>query len=123
MAKAWRDYGLGIVYGLLFLVTLGLHALFVWWASLYSQEKLPWLIDWLRGFFENVQSENYQIGLFIVLSAYLTYKKSPQSKDGDEQRDAVLQDVLQRLERIERKVDAKSPWAAEGSDDTEGRRG
>lgn len=109
MKRGLKDYGLGVVYALLFLATLGLHALFVWLCSLYATEDaVPWLLVWQRGFWENVQSENYQIGLFIVLSTYFVYKGSPQSKDGSERQDRKLDDLTRKVDWLLREAEARA---------------
>jgi hypothetical protein len=114
MKRLRKDYGLGIAYVLLFLVTLGLHALFVWLCSLYATEDaVPWLLLWQRGLWENIQSENYQIGLFIILSAYLVYKGSPQSKDGSERQERKLDDLTRKVDWLLREAEARAQRESE----------
>ena len=72
---------------------------------------------WTRTTFENNQSEMLQLLAFTMLSAYLMHKGSPQSRDGQDEQGSMLQDALQRLERLERKVDLKTVWMVDAVPD------
>lgn len=52
--------------------------------------------------FENWQSEFLQLLTFVVLTAFLVFEDSPESRDGDDE-------IKARLERIEAKLDGSSP--------------
>lgn len=81
MRRLWHDYSLGIIYIVGFFVAVALHAYGEWWSSQYvPMESIPWLLNWWTSFWENIQSEMFQIGLFIILSKHFLYRGSPQSK-------------------------------------------
>lgn len=52
--------------------------------------------------FENWQSEFLQLFAMVVLTTYLIYEGSPQSKDGSERMEAKIDRIEQALERIAR---------------------
>ncbi len=98
MKHLWSDYSLGIVYVAAWILTWGLHAGFTYWADQYPHDTVPWLLQWLETSFENLASEMFQIGFFILAAKYLVFRGSPQSRDGDDEMKAALQ-------RIERQLD------------------
>lgn len=95
LRRLWRDYALGIVWAVAFAITLALHYMTqVWWAGDSNAE-------FFAEVFANHQSEFLQVGLFIVLSKYLVYRGSPQSRDGDDEQ----RETLARIERMLRDRD------------------
>lgn len=91
MRDLWRNYSLGIVYVVGWLLALALHAHGEWWSSQYTPvEALPWGVSWYTSFWENVQSEMFQVGFFVIAATYLIYKGSPQSRDGTDRIEALL---------------------------------
>lgn len=91
MRRLWRDYSLSITLAGLFLVSLALQ--------LWSQWKLGeggW--EMLAAVMENHQSEYLQLLTFVVLTAYLSHKGSPESKSADEETRAALARIERKLE-------------------------
>jgi len=83
-----RDYALGWVLVVLFLMSL----------------TIQWLThdgtigQFVNAVFENAQSEFLQLLAFVVLTAFLRFRGSPESKSSDEEHS-------KRFDNIERKVD------------------
>jgi hypothetical protein len=108
--RFWRSYGLSATLIALFLICLALQGFFNWheWhdeSIVHGQplEVASFLTFYGGRIFENAQSEFLQLASFVLLSAWLVHRGSPQSKDGSERMEAMLQDALQRLERLERR--------------------
>ena len=101
-----RNYGLGIVLFLLFLGSWIGQGIFQWQEE-YSQAQMhgqeltseEFIPSFLSRTFENWQSEFLQLGAMVVLTSFLIFKGSPQSKDGDEE-------LKRKLERIDEKLNA-----------------
>lgn len=108
-ARLWRDYGLSITVGTMFIVSFVLHAIFGWWEYVADQaqhgsEASFWgpdgyVIYFGEWTFQNWQSEFLEVLILIVLTAYLIHKGSHESKDGQDK-------MQQSIDRIEKKVDA-----------------
>lgn len=88
------DNGLTIVLLGLFLLSLAGHAAMGWQTELQDRAQhgeaalgfLPYLGsgEFLSSLFENWESEFLQMGAYVVLTAYLVQRGSPESKDPDE---------------------------------------
>ncbi len=105
MRRLWRDYSLSLVLTALFLGSLILQAVFNY--AEWQEETLAhgqalevgsYLTYFLGRVFENAQSEFLQLLSFVVLSCYLIHRNSPQSRDGDDEMQAKIDRILQRLE-------------------------
>jgi hypothetical protein len=105
----WRDYGLSITLGLLFLLSW-VAQFFTQWTAVANDAREhgvepTWSEFWpqfLSSTFENWQSEFLQLLTFVVLTAFLIHRGSHESKDGDEELKAMIERVDRRLERLER---------------------
>ena len=112
MRKLWRERNLGIVLLLLFLGTWALQ-LWTGWREFRAEQiehaqSAVWLGDdgyiwsFLQATFENWQSEFLQLFAFVVLTSFLIFKGSPESRDGDDE-------MKEALARIERRLDELGP--------------
>lgn len=95
-AYAWLTVGF-------FLVTLGLHWLFGWYAyqdeaAQHGQAADPngYLVEMMRDTMENWQSEFLQLLWQVVGLAYFLYVGSPSSKENDDRLEAKV-DALIRI--------------------------
>ena len=109
--RIFRDYALGWVLLVLFLVSW-VGQTWVGWrefaaeqqahgqaAQVFGPEGYAW--NWGRATLENWQSEFLQLLAFVVLTSFLIFKGSAESKDGDEE-------MKQSLARLERRLEALS---------------
>ena len=105
MERNWlRDNGLTIALSGLFLVSIVGHALTGW--STYNEEQLQHASEriglsqylgsghFISTVFENWESEFLQMAIFVVLTAYLFQRGSPESKDPDVSPAAAIRFVL-----------------------------
>lgn len=109
MAKFWRERNLGMVLLVLFLASWALQAWTGWHhfqaeqseheqaATVFGQSGYVW--SFLQATMENWQSEFLQLLTFVVLTAFLIYKGSPESRDSDDE-------MKETLKRIEAQLDA-----------------
>lgn len=111
MERIWRDYGLSIVLFGLFVLFLTVQGITCWIEFNEEQvthgqpvEVAMYINRFTNRVMENLQSEVFQLGMFVVLSTYLVHRGSPQSKDSDDKMTA-------QLDRIERKL---SGWEGDG---------
>jgi hypothetical protein len=93
----WRDHGLSIVLLAMFVATLGGQVYAGWHA--YNQDQRQHgehqvaMGEYLRtghfgeATFENWESEFLQMGLFVLLTAFLFQRGSAESKDPDDEED------------------------------------
>src|SRR5215212_9558461 len=99
--RQWvRDHSLGLTFIALWLL---FWAGQTWsnWAEYVSDQQAHhqatsaagFLAFWGGRSLENLQSEMFQLASFVILSAYLIYRGSPESKDGDEQTQRSLQRI------------------------------
>lgn len=110
MAKFFKNYALSIVLIALFLVSWGGQAWFQYQHELAQAEEHGTELttedfsnSFLASTFENWQSEFLQLFSFVILSAFLIHKSSPQSKDGDEKMQADIKEIKAMLEKKSRK--------------------
>jgi uncharacterized membrane protein YhaH (DUF805 family) len=109
--KLLRDYSLSIVLAVLFLVSWLLQTATGWvefvanqqahaeTAQLFGESGYFW--SWMQATFENWQSEFLQLFTMVVLVSFLIHRGSQESKDSDEELKAMLEDVEERLVRLE----------------------
>ncbi|MDQ4035364.1 MAG: hypothetical protein M3153_05480 [Chloroflexota bacterium] len=107
MKTLLRDYGLGVVLALLFLVSWILQSLTGWVefaseqqthgqaAQLFGDSGYFW--RWMQATFENWQSEFLQLFTMVVLTAFLIHKASHESRDGQEEMKMAIIRVEERL--------------------------
>ncbi len=80
----WRHpLGAAIVLIGLWLALLGLHGWLEFVTRLYSQDQVPWGIEWARAAVENLQSEVWQVALAAWVFKHFLWRGSPESKDAD----------------------------------------
>ena len=86
-----------------FLVSLGLHWLFGWYAYVdeaaehgQQAQMSGWLVEMSRDTFENWQSEFLQLIWQVVGLAYFLYVGSPSSKENDDRLETKI-DALLRI--------------------------
>ena len=103
MARKSR-FGFTVVTALLFLVTLAGHWAFAWPAYVDEQEEngqpieaRGYAIQTARDTLENWQSEFLQLVWQVAGLAFLWHVGSPQSKEGDDRKEAKLDEILRRL--------------------------
>ena len=109
--KLLRDYSLSIVLAVLFLLSWLLQTATGWvefvadqqahgeTAQLFGESGYFW--SWMQATFENWQSEFLQLFTMVVLVSFLIHRGSQESKDSDEELKAMLEDVEERLVRLE----------------------
>jgi hypothetical protein len=98
-----RNYAYGWITALFFLVSIGLHWLFGWYAFVdeavehgQNPEMSQYLVEMGRDTFENWQSEFLQLIWQVVGLAYFLYIGSPASKENDDRLEAKI-DALVRI--------------------------
>jgi hypothetical protein len=64
-------------------------------AQVFGDSGYVW--NWSRATFEKWQSEFLQVLAFVTLTSFLIFKGSPESRDGDDQMQAKLDRIEQRL--------------------------
>jgi hypothetical protein len=106
-----HDYGLGIAFAALWIVSGLLHFHGEWWVSQWPHGEAPWQVEFYVHTFENWQSEFLQVASLIVLTTYLIYKGSPESRDGDEalkqKVDAIYHQQVWIMNKLDGKFDAR----------------
>jgi hypothetical protein len=111
--RGWiRDRSLGVLFVSLFLASWVVQLYFEW--RVYAGERRAhdesatfWSMSFWDEFgqstFENWQSEFLQLAAFTIATAYLVYKGSSESPDGEERLEAKLNALLE-----ERGLDPKA---------------
>jgi hypothetical protein len=114
-------YGFLWVTFLFFLLSVLGHWVFGWFA--YVDETLEhqavvqvgdFMVRMFETTFENWQSEFLQLMWQVAGLAYLLYVGSPQSREGDERKDAMLEHILRKVDpkegdRILKKLQSQFP--------------
>ena len=102
--KTWKNFGLSIVFCILFFLSWVLHGIAQW--QQYTDEQREhneptevgdFAAEFSQATLENWQSEFLQLFSFVVLSAMFIHRGSAESKDSDDRME-------QALERIEKKL-------------------
>ena len=100
----WKLYGFAWVTAGFFLVSLVGHWLFGWFAFVNEQAAhnqpvhfYEYVVLIGRDTLENWQSEFLQLIWQVCGLAFLLYVGSPQSKEGDDRKEAKLDAILKRL--------------------------
>jgi hypothetical protein len=111
MKKFWNERSLAIALMLMFLSSWAVQAWTGWLefkasqsdrqqaTELFGSHGYVW--SFLQATMENWQSEFLQLLTFVVLTAFLVYKGSPESKDRDEDIKAALGRIELRLDGVE----------------------
>jgi hypothetical protein len=94
-----------------FLITLAGHWLFGWFAYVNEQQTLnapvqlsEYIIQLSRDTLENWQSEFLQLMWQVAGLAILLYVGSPQSREGDERKEAKLDAILAAVDKDAKKT-------------------
>jgi lysylphosphatidylglycerol synthetase-like protein (DUF2156 family) len=105
LKRTWTHFGLSIVFVIMFVATFVAHAIANW--TSYAQDSREhherptasgYLVDFSENTLQNWQSEFLQNLSFIVLAAMLIHRGSAESKDSEEQIQAALERIEQRLD-------------------------
>jgi hypothetical protein len=114
VARAFVDHrrGLGYALGVLFVLAWLVH-LFTGWqefvaeqaahgelASVWGEDGYAW--TWLARSFENIMSEFLQPAAFVILTVFLIFEGSAESKDSDERLEAKVDAVMSRLNELQK---------------------
>ena len=122
MKRLWRDYGLSITLGLLFLVSFVGHTISGYYEyaadqrehgsepTILGDDGYGWV--WAEWTLQNWQSEFLELTTFVVLSSFLIHKGSPESRDGDDAMHATLERIEKRLDELEQPDGPKDEQAA-----------
>ena len=100
-----KKYGFAwVTLGFLAISLVG-HWLFGWFAYVDEQdavgrsvETTGYLVEMLRDTFENWQSEFLQLLWQVVGLTLLLYVGSPQSKDSEDRSEAMLEEILRKVD-------------------------
>jgi hypothetical protein len=108
--KIVRDYALGWVLLALFVLFWVGQTLVGWQEFLAEQSEhgqvaqvfgdSGYVWNWARTTLENWQSEMLQLFAMVVLTSFLIFKGSPESKDGDDEMKETLARLERRLEEL-----------------------
>ena len=130
--RIWRDYGLSIVVGAMFLASFVLHAIFGWWQYSADQaqhggEATVWgwdgyIVYFGEWTFQNWQSEFLEVLVLIIATAYLIHKGSHESKDGEDEMKAALSRIEARLDELEPQKPTSKPSDDKPNGKSEGRK-
>lgn len=104
-----RDRGLGVLFVSVFLVTWAGQLVFEWLD--YANDERAHGADptfWSEGFwasfwqstFENWQSEFLQLLSFVVLTTYFIYRKSHESRDGQDEMKAAIERIEKQVSKL-----------------------
>jgi hypothetical protein len=103
-ASIWKKYSYVWLTLVFFLFSLTAHWIFGWFAFVDEQQShnqtvefSKYLIEMFRDTFENWQSEFLQLIWQVAGLAYLFYIGSPQSKEGDERKEAKLDLIIRAV--------------------------
>jgi hypothetical protein len=116
----WRAYAYAWITLGLFAFSLAGHWLFGWFAYVDEQaahgqpvEVSAYTVQMMRDTLENWQSEFLQLLWQVGGLAFFLYVGSPQSREGDERKEAKLDALLRQLgpegERVIAELDQKYP--------------
>ena len=103
--SVFKKYGFAwVTLGFLAISLVG-HWLFGWFAYVDEQEAVGrsvdttgYLVEMLRDTFENWQSEFLQLLWQVVGLTLLLYVGSPQSKDSEDRSEAMLEEILRKVD-------------------------
>ncbi len=114
VARAFEVHRRGLGYALFVLFVLAwLVHLFTGWqefaaeqaahgelAAVWGEDGYVW--TWLAHSFENIMSEFLQLAAFVVLTAFLIFEGSAESKDSDERLEAKVDAMMSRLDDLQK---------------------
>jgi hypothetical protein len=111
MTRFIRDYSLSLALAAMFLVAWLLQTLGGW--QVYTSEQVShgqvasafgtdgYIWDWVEATFENWQSEFLQLFTFVALTVVLIHRESHESRDGQDRMAAQIEEILERLRRLD----------------------
>ena len=114
VSRAFVDHrrGLGYAIAALFVIAWLVH-LFTGWqefvaeqaahgelASVWGEDGYVW--TWLARSFENIMSEFLQLAAFVVLTSFLIFEGSAESKDSDERLEAKVDAIRSQLDELQK---------------------
>jgi hypothetical protein len=120
----WRSRNLGVVLLVLFLVSWAVQAWAGWRefqaeqatlgesAAVFGSSGYIW--TFLAATMENWQSEFLQLLAFVVLTSFLIFKGSPESRDGQDEMMAAIDRIEQRVDELSRPGRSNGPVGANG---------
>ena len=118
VSRAIQDHrrGLGYAIAALFIIAWSVH-LFTGWqefvaeqaahgelASVWGEDGYVW--TWLARSFENIMSEFLQLAAFVVLTSFLIFEGSAESKDSDERLETKVDAMMSRLDELQNEKQA-----------------
>jgi hypothetical protein len=102
--SVWREFGLSMVLGILFLSTWAGQFVSEWQTYVDEQRSHgeptdygDFVSQFMQSTLENWQSEFLQLFSFVVLAALYIHKGSGESKDGEETIEAALRRIEEHL--------------------------
>ena len=103
--KAWKNFGLSLVFCILFLGSWAAHGLVEWQTYKADQrahgeqvDTVSFINEFSQATLENWQSEFLQLFSFVVLAALFIHRGSAESKDSDERIEQIVKRIEKRLE-------------------------
>ena len=106
MGNLWKNYNLAIVLLALFLVSWALQAVFQWQEFASNQQMHQqaatlsgFMPEFWRSTFENWQSEFLQLFSMVVLTSFLVFKGSAESRDSQDQMQQQLNEIQKQLNK------------------------
>lgn len=105
ITRIWRNFGLGVAFAVLFVVSWVAQGITEWasYANDQAAHGLParlseFWVEFGQSTLENWQSEFLQLFSFVVLSAVLIHHGSAESKDGTDRIEKTVNDIRTMLE-------------------------
>ena len=103
--RIWRNFGLGMTFAILFLISWIAQAITEWQAFANEQAAhggsaslSDFWIAFGQSTLENWQSEFLQLFSFVVLAAVLIHRGSAESKDGTDRIEQAIKEIREKLE-------------------------
>jgi hypothetical protein len=115
LKRVWPNFALSIIFCLLFFLSWAGQAIAEW--GVYRQEQAAhreptkvseFMVEFGQSTLENWQSEFLQLFSFVVLSAVLIHRGSAESRDSDDRVEAQLDEIKQRLDRLDGRVSGRN---------------
>jgi hypothetical protein len=103
--RIWQNFGLGLAFALLFLISWAAQGVAEW--SSFAKDQAAhgqaaglsdFWVEFGQSTLENWQSEFLQLFSFVVLSAVLIHRGSAESKDGTDRIEKTVSEIRKMLE-------------------------
>jgi uncharacterized protein DUF6766 len=103
--RIWQNFGLGLAFALLFLISWAAQGVTEW--SSFEKDQAAhgqaaqlsdFWVEFGQSTLENWQSEFLQLFSFVVLSAVLIHRGSAESKDGTDRIEKTVSEIRMMLE-------------------------